>query len=265
MIKLSKLTVLVFSLLIFPLHSIEISKDLKLLDLSKVNEESCRYSGRGALTMNNKFSEFVQGHSDALPADGASMFIEDNVAYLNNAFAGYGSDKEDNIFKKRIIELANSNSFKKIDWELVNGYDVNMKYGFEDWEFWINFLKDRGKVFRIPKVCFFYRIKESSRNVLISENDFDAIFDKFYQSTNQNIKKPVGSGLGLAICKQIMEYHKGKIWAEPSANGASIVFTLPINNTIENLKGVIIPLLLTLIAIYGVSEVKQLIEDTKNL
>jgi hypothetical protein len=111
MIKLSKLTVLAFLLLIFPLHSIEISKDLKLLDLSKVNEESCRYSGRGALTMNNKFSEFVQGHSDALPADGASMFIEDNVAYLNNAFAGYGSDKEDNIFKKRIIELANSNSF----------------------------------------------------------------------------------------------------------------------------------------------------------
>jgi Na+/proline symporter/signal transduction histidine kinase len=66
----------------------------------------------------------------------------------------------------------------------------------------------------------------------IQPNDFDAIFDKFYQSTNQNIKKPVGSGLGLAICKQIMEYHKGKIWAEPSANGASIVFTLPINNTI---------------------------------
>ena len=69
----------------------------------------------------------------------------------------------------------------------------------------------------------------------IQPNDFDAIFDKFYQSTNQNIKKPVGSGLGLAICKQIMEYHKGKIWAETSANGASIVFTLPINNTIENI------------------------------
>lgn len=67
----------------------------------------------------------------------------------------------------------------------------------------------------------------------IHQNDFDAIFDKFYQSTNQNIKKPVGSGLGLAICKQIMEYHKGKIWAEPSANGANIVFTLPINNNIE--------------------------------
>ena len=122
--KLLKLIILNLTLLLFlhiPSHSIEISKDLKLLDLSKINEESCRYSGRGALTMNNKFSEFVQGHSDALPADGASMFIEDNVAYLNNAFAGYGSDKEDNIFKKRIIELANSNSFKKIDWEGKGG------------------------------------------------------------------------------------------------------------------------------------------------
>lgn len=69
----------------------------------------------------------------------------------------------------------------------------------------------------------------------IQPNDFDAIFDKFYQSTNQNIKKPVGSGLGLAICKQIMEYHKGKIWAEHHEMGASIVFTLPKNNTIENI------------------------------
>lgn len=63
----------------------------------------------------------------------------------------------------------------------------------------------------------------------INTNDFDAIFDKFYQSTNQNIKKPVGSGLGLAICKQIIEHHKGKIWTKASKKGAHIVFTLPQN------------------------------------
>jgi signal transduction histidine kinase len=34
-------------------------------------------------------------------------------------------------------------------------------------------------------------------------------FDKFYQSRNQNVKKPIRSGLGLAICKQIIEHHKG--------------------------------------------------------
>jgi signal transduction histidine kinase len=67
----------------------------------------------------------------------------------------------------------------------------------------------------------------------INLNDFEAIFEKFYQSTNQNIKKPVGSGLGLAICKQIIDHHKGKIWAQPSIKGACIVFTLPKNKNIE--------------------------------
>ena len=68
----------------------------------------------------------------------------------------------------------------------------------------------------------------------INSNDFEAIFDKFYQSTNQNIKKPVGSGLGLAICKQIIEHHKGIIWVEQSIKGACIVFTLPKNKNTEN-------------------------------
>jgi Na+/proline symporter/nitrogen-specific signal transduction histidine kinase len=61
----------------------------------------------------------------------------------------------------------------------------------------------------------------------INQADFEIIFDKFYQSMNQNIKKPVGSGLGLAICKQIIEHHKGKIWVQPAAKGACVAFTLP--------------------------------------
>ena len=62
----------------------------------------------------------------------------------------------------------------------------------------------------------------------IDENDFEAIFDKFYQSSNQNIKKPIGSGLGLAICKKIVEHHKGKIWAENVKDaGGKVTFTIP--------------------------------------
>ena len=62
----------------------------------------------------------------------------------------------------------------------------------------------------------------------IDKNDFEAVFDKFYQSSNQNIRKPVGSGLGLAICKKIIEHHNGKIWAEnSSSSGARITFSIP--------------------------------------
>ncbi|WP_177734466.1 ATP-binding protein [Flavobacterium inviolabile] len=74
-------------------------------------------------------------------------------------------------------------------------------------------------------------IKDNGKG--INPEDLDAIFDKFYQSTNQNIKKPMGSGLGLAICKQIIEHHKGKIWAENREDGTVFHFTLPRYNTTE--------------------------------
>lgn len=68
----------------------------------------------------------------------------------------------------------------------------------------------------------------------INEEEYEAIFDKFYQSKNQNIRKPIGSGLGLAICKQIIEHHKGKIWAENALDeGVAFIFTLPNYSTSE--------------------------------
>lgn len=77
-------------------------------------------------------------------------------------------------------------------------------------------------------------VKMHNNGKSIAAEDADAIFDKFYQSRNQNIKKPIGSGLGLAICKQIIEHHKGTIWAEKELQeGATFVFTLPNYHTTE--------------------------------
>lgn len=50
--------------------------------------------------------------------------------------------------------------FKKVDWEKVGGYDINMKYGWEDWEFWIVLLKNGGKVKKLSYVGFYYCIKD---------------------------------------------------------------------------------------------------------
>ncbi|MGV7106160.1 ATP-binding protein [Flavobacterium sp. U410] len=74
----------------------------------------------------------------------------------------------------------------------------------------------------------FWEISVMDNGKGINPIDFENIFDKFYQSDNQNIKKPVGSGLGLAICKQIVELHHGKIWAQNNNGaGACFIFTLP--------------------------------------
>lgn len=46
------------------------------------------------------------------------------------------------------------------------------------------------------------------------------IFDRFYKFEKNTAKK--GSGLGLAIAKEIVEAHKGRIWAESELNKGSV-------------------------------------------
>ena len=52
--------------------------------------------------------------------------------------------------------------YRKRDWEEVGGYDFNMVYGFEDWEFWIALLKNGGEVKRLNITGFYYRMKPNS-------------------------------------------------------------------------------------------------------
>ncbi len=52
--------------------------------------------------------------------------------------------------------------FRKKDWETAGGYDILMRYGWEDWEFWIALLKNGGKVKKLDYVGFYYRTKNQS-------------------------------------------------------------------------------------------------------
>ena len=54
--------------------------------------------------------------------------------------------------------------YRRSDFDKSGGYNEEMKTGFEDWDFWLRMLKDGGKVHRIQKVYFYYRIRKSSRN-----------------------------------------------------------------------------------------------------
>jgi signal transduction histidine kinase len=66
-----------------------------------------------------------------------------------------------------------------------------------------------------------------NQGVEIPKNELESIFDKFVQSSST--KKNIGrTGLGLAICKEIINAHGGKIWAENnSKSGTVFSFVLP--------------------------------------
>lgn len=51
--------------------------------------------------------------------------------------------------------------FRKSDWVKFSGYNSNMIYGFQDWDFWLNFVENNLKFHQIPEVLFFYRRQES--------------------------------------------------------------------------------------------------------
>jgi glycosyltransferase involved in cell wall biosynthesis len=60
--------------------------------------------------------------------------------------------------------------FKKEDWEKTIGYDTNLIYGREDWDFWLSILDSNKKVLCLDYLGFFYRRKLESMDVEINQN-----------------------------------------------------------------------------------------------
>lgn len=67
--------------------------------------------------------------------------------------------------------------YRKSDCELVGGYDCNMKYGCEDWEFWIALLKNGGNVKQLNQVGFYYRTKAVSMIKAVDNKQYDYLFE----------------------------------------------------------------------------------------
>ncbi|KMQ51115.1 glycosyl transferase [Chitinispirillum alkaliphilum] len=52
--------------------------------------------------------------------------------------------------------------FRKKDWQTAGGYNPNMVFGWEDWDFWLSIIELGRKVHRLPGVHHQYRIRENS-------------------------------------------------------------------------------------------------------
>ncbi len=75
------------------------------------------------------------------------------------------------------------------------------------------------------------------QGVGIPETELVDIFDKFIQSSKTNDGSG-GTGLGLPISRQIIQDHKGEIWAENNPEqGATFSFTLPKEFSIKKKLG----------------------------
>jgi len=82
-------------------------------------------------------------------------------------------------------------------------------------------------------------LSEVGKNIVISfidhgpgipQESLPLIFERFYRVRGE--KTVTGTGLGLYICKQIIQAHRGKIWAESTpGQGTTFLIELPVNSS----------------------------------
>lgn len=82
-------------------------------------------------------------------------------------------------------QIVSTAMYRRLDYNKTKGYNVNMKKGLEDWDFWLTLLSHNREVYRIPKTLFYYRMVANSRNNVISEQGLnDLRYQVFLNHTN---------------------------------------------------------------------------------
>jgi signal transduction histidine kinase len=63
----------------------------------------------------------------------------------------------------------------------------------------------------------------------IPPEERELVFEKFHQCGNTLTEKPKGTGLGLSICREIVQYHSGRIWVESvMGEGSTFYCSFPV-------------------------------------
>lgn len=146
--------------------------------------------------------------------------------------------KIEKTIEKAIEGIQQIALYKSIDVRFANKKSIKAIYDEDRILQVLTNLFSNSLKFTAPEKGFIkIKVKEENDEVLVIVEDngkgipaeeHKYIFEKFYQSKNQNTQKPQGSGFGLAICKKIIAGHKGQIWSDENyTKGARIIFTIP--------------------------------------
>ncbi len=159
-----------------------------------VNQENCGLPAARNAGIREAQGEYI------FPLDGDDKISSDCLQSLYDAMQ---TKRADVVFSKVVFFGARSGVFllknptkynmvfgncvvcsalyKKNDWQDFGGYDESMRRGFEDWEFWLNFIETNKKFYKVQKELFFYRMGINSLSVLTHKNQeeiADYIFSK---------------------------------------------------------------------------------------
>lgn len=108
--------------------------------------------------------------------------------------------------------------FRKEAWLMVGGYNVNMREGYEDWNFWLSIVAKGYRWTVIQKPLFWYRVRPNSmisKSVMIHKRLFDRIMENnrdFYKENRDAIIQTVEEMRKDRSMYEILKYKVLKIF-----------------------------------------------------
>ena len=112
--------------------------------------------------------------------------------------------------------IFNAAVIRKSEFDKTDGYDCDFILGWEDWEFWLRYIKNEEEVEKIPLTYFYYRIKNVSRNSSIKDERLkiceQQLYKKHINLFLQQNPQPISTLRSFTLYKD--EFEKLEIYRE---------------------------------------------------
>ena len=93
--------------------------------------------------------------------------------------------------------------FRKIDWEKTVGFNKNMLYGMEDYDFWLSIIELDKKIYHIPEVLFNYNRVFKSRDTSMTIEDqkisYFTVFQNHKELYLDNIETILNNSVEISL------------------------------------------------------------------
>ena len=180
--------------------------------------EKIQYSGQVLLALLNDLLDLSKLESGTVVFDFQRTDMNALIASVTDEFTALLSEKKLTIeFPKPELKNELNVDLQKIKQVFRNLLGNAVKFSTDGGSIKVTSSRDNGCV----------KVSVYDQGIGIPEDEFEAVFDKFIQSSKTKTGAG-GTGLGLSICKEIIHAHNGRIWAESNLDGGTIFsFQIP--------------------------------------
>jgi len=176
----------------------------------------------------DRLMALIEDILDFSQMESGAIKFERSPCNLNEIIAVAAEELEKNFERKNItlhkeLPAEDGEVTVRAERDLIKQLLINLLHNAS------KFTQDSGEVrIRLEEETVSARITVEDNGIGIPEDQVEMIFDHFTQVDNTSTREYGGAGLGLAICKNIVDWHDGKIWVENApGRGTKFVVVIP--------------------------------------